>query len=202
MIPKWHCLLMLFFKKQYVVLFCVCAIMVLSQSVVSTAHADLTTGESKFISELRALADKGSAEAQYNLGNSYYVGVGVAKNYPESVKWLTKAAEQGFPKAESVLGSMHYNGLGVAKDITEALKWWRKAAEHHNSDAQDQLGFAYLLGDGVPKDNIKAYMWFNIAASHNDKHAIKDRDTVAKYMGADQIAEAQRMQAEWVQSHP
>ncbi len=168
----------------------------------SPAVADFGTTESRFISELRVQADKGNPEAQYNLGTSYYVGVGIAKNYAEAVKWLTKSAEQGYAKAESGLGTMYYGGWGVSKDMAEALRWWRKAAEHHNADAQDQLGFAYLLGDGVPRDSIKAYMWFNIAASNNDKHASKDRDTVARYMSADQIAEAQRVQTEWLQSHP
>lgn len=168
----------------------------------SEVHAEPYAAESKFISELKAEADKGNAEAQFKLGNSYYVGVGVAKNYPEAVRWLTKSASLGFAKAESALGTMYYSGFGVPKDNVEALKWWRKAAEHHNPDAQDQLGFAYLLGDGVPKDYIKAYMWFNLAASHGDKHATKDRDTVAKYMNAEQIAEAQRQQVEWSQSHP
>lgn len=185
--------------NQYVIRFILC----LGMMFPLPAMAEFSTiGESSFVTELRAVADKGSAEAQYNLGTSYYVGVGVPKNYGEAIKWLNKAADQGYARAESILGSMYYGGFGVPKDITTAIRWWRKAAEHHNPDAADQLGFAYLLGDGVPKDTIKAYMWFNIAASQHDKHAIKDRDTVAQYMNTDQIEEAQRVQDEWVQSHP
>lgn len=164
--------------------------------------AEWSTGETKFITELRTKADSGDVNAQYQLGNSYFVGVGIAKNYGEAVRWFSKAANAGNAQAQSALGNMYLSGYGVPKDISEALKWWRKAAEQHNADALDQLGFAYLLGDGVPRDYIKAYMWFNLAASRGDKHAIKDRDSVAKYMNAEMIAEAQRQQAEWSQQHP
>lgn len=192
---------MFFAKNKYALRIALGAITV-SLCLASAVYAQSRSEESKFITDLKNAADQGNAEAQFNLGNSYYVGIGVAKNYPEAVKWFTKSAMQGFPKAESALGYMYYSGFGIPKETSEALKWWRKAAEHHNGDAQTQLGFAYLLGDGVPKDHVKAYMWFNLAASNHDKHAIKDRDTVAKYMSAGQIAEAQRIQMEWVQTHP
>ncbi len=169
---------------------------------VQPVAAAWNTGETKFITQLRMKADAGNADAQYELGNSYYVGVGIAKNYGEAARWFSKAANAGNAQAQSALGNMYLSGYGVPKDIGEALMWWRKAAEQHHPDALDQLGFAYLLGDGVPKDYIKAYMWFNLAASHGDKHAIKDRDSVAKYMSAEMVAEAQRRQSEWTQQHP
>ena len=48
-------------------------------------------------------------------------------------------------------------------------------------------------------------MWFNLAASRADAdadEAAKSRDGVAANMTPAQIAEAQRMASEWVQSHP
>lgn len=158
--------------------------------------------ENKYITELRVKAEQGDAKAQYELGKAYFVGVGIIKNYSESVKWYRKAADQGHPQAESSLGTMYYQGLGVPKDSFEAVKWWRKAADHHDADAQAQLGFAYLLGDGVPKNYVYAYMWFNLAAGQGDKYATKSRDSVAKYMAGFQIAEAQQLQQEWSRKHP
>jgi|GEM_PF-3098886 len=175
---------------------------VLLLSIASPAVSYEQNGENKYITELRAKAETGDAKAQYELGNAYFVGVGIVKNYGESVKWFRKAAEQGNAKAESSLGTMYFQGLGVTKDSAEAVKWWRKGAEQHNPDAQVQLGFAYLLGDGVPKNHVNAYMWFNLAAAKNDKHAIKDRDSVSRYMAGYQITEAQRLQKEWMLKHP
>ena len=43
----------------------------------------------------RKAAEKGDADAQFNLGFCYYNGKGVEKDLIEYVKWLRKAAEQG-----------------------------------------------------------------------------------------------------------
>ena len=45
--------------------------------------------------ELLAKAEKGDAEAQYQLGCCYYEGDGVEQNYEQAVYWWTKSAEQG-----------------------------------------------------------------------------------------------------------
>ena len=46
------------------------------------------------IEELKALAKKGDAKAQNNLGVYYARGEGVRKNHLKAVEWWTKAAEQ------------------------------------------------------------------------------------------------------------
>ena len=43
----------------------------------------------------RPLADKGNAEAQYNLGFMYDKGQGVPQEYAVAVKWYRLAADQG-----------------------------------------------------------------------------------------------------------
>lgn len=53
--------------------------------------------------DYRAAAEKGDAEAQYNLGNCYFKGEEVSKNMKEAVKWLRKAAEQGHQYAKETL---------------------------------------------------------------------------------------------------
>ena len=56
----------------------------------------------------------------------------------------------------------------------------------------------------MPQDYVQAHMWLNLAAAHDDevKLATVARDDVAAKMTPAQIAEAQRMAREWVQSHP
>jgi hypothetical protein len=44
-------------------------------------------------------------------------------------------------------------------------------------------------------------MWFNIAAAQGNENAPINRDTIAKRMTPDQIAEAQRMAREWMAKH-
>jgi TPR repeat protein len=55
----------------------------------------------------------------------------------------------------------------------------------------------YEWGYGVPQDYAQAHMWFNLAGASGDADAIKKRDTIARKMTPDQIAEAQRLAREW-----
>ena len=56
-------------------------------------------------------------------------------------------------------------------------------------------------GQGTPQDFVEAHMWANLAAlqlSGEDRDlAVRNRDTVAARMTAEQIAEAQRRAREW-----
>ncbi len=46
------------------------------------------------------LAERGGAEAQYNLGFMYEHGLGVSRDEAEAVTWYRKAAEQGHAAAQ------------------------------------------------------------------------------------------------------
>ena len=61
---------------------------------------------------LRARADQGLAEAQFNLGIMYDGGQGVAQDYAEAVRWFRKAADQSLAAAQFNLGD---------KDVTSFL---------------------------------------------------------------------------------
>src|SRR5690606_40942624 len=52
-------------------------------------------------------AEKGNADAQFNLGVMYKNGNGVAKDYKKAVEWYQKAAEKGNANAQFNLGVMY-----------------------------------------------------------------------------------------------
>ena len=54
--------------------------------------------------ELRALAEQGDVEAQFNLGVRYGTGEGVPQDDVEAVRWYRLAAEQGSARAQYNLG--------------------------------------------------------------------------------------------------
>ena len=102
---------------------------------------------------------------------------------------------------------MYLQGKGVPQDYAKTPSWFQKAADQGYLYAQAELGFIYENGWGVSQDYVQAHMWFNLAAAREDmavicKLAAKQRDKVAAIMTPDQIAEAQRMAREWMQSHP
>jgi TPR repeat protein len=116
---------------------------------------------------IKAKAEKGDAEAQYDLGVYYGNGQGVAKDEIEAVNWYRKAAEQNYVEAQYNLGFCYYNGQGVAQDYAEAAKWYRKAAEQNLAAAQNNLGACYLLGRGVANDEVEAVTLIRKAAQQN-----------------------------------
>ena len=145
----------------------------------------------------RLSAEQGYAPAQHNMGNLHYFGLGVPPDKQEAVKWLRPAAEQGIALAQYNLGVMYATGQGVLKDPKEAANWFRAAAGKGHTLAQYNLGAMYGRGEGVPKNYTYAYMWLSLAASNGDKHSGVARDAVATLMTPGQIADAQRLAAEY-----
>lgn len=92
---------------------------------------------------------------------------------------------------------MYTHGEGVPENDAEALKWFRLAAYKGETDAQNLLGLMYGTGKGVPENYIQAYKWFNLAAAQGIEIAKKNKEIIAGRMLKAQIAEAQRLSAEW-----
>jgi len=110
-------------------------------------------------------------QEQYELGNKYYKGEGVAPDSVEAVKWYQKAAEQGNDSAQFMLGKCYYEGHGVAPDSVEAVKWYQKAAEQGNAEAQYIMGQCYHRGHGVTQDYNEAVKWYKKAAEQGNADA-------------------------------
>jgi TPR repeat protein/S1-C subfamily serine protease len=145
----------------------------------------------------RKAAEQGDANAQCDLGGCYERGEGVKKDVKQAVEWYQKAAEQGNANAQNNLAFCYLSGYGVIKDAKHAVEWYRRAAEQGFASAQYNLGASYKSGEGVVQDYVEAYKWFNLAASQLD-FLSEDRESLARLMTAEQIAEAQRRAAAFV----
>ncbi|MDQ6699454.1 MAG: metallophosphoesterase [Acidobacteriota bacterium] len=115
------------------------------------------------LKEWQPLADKGAAEAQYNLGLLYAKGQGVQQDSAQAANWYRKAAEQGFVEAEFNLGLLYSGGEGVPKDSSEAMKWFLKAAEKGDAKAADTVG-SFFEAEGTFKNYAEAEKWYRKAA--------------------------------------
>jgi hypothetical protein len=105
------------------------------------------------------LANKGVAQAEYNLAEMYADGQGVPKDDAQAASWFQKAADQGYAAAEYNLGAAYFNGEGVAHDPVIGVDWFRKAADQGMATAQFGLSRAYYSGEGVDKDYALALQW-------------------------------------------
>ena len=164
---------------------------------VSELFSAAIKGDKAAFAELKALGNKGNADALFYLAAMYERGEGVPKDSVQAIFWYRKSANQGNASGQFALGTMYEKGTGVPKDLAQAIFWFRKGAEQGSSSAQSALGAMYYRGDGVPKDLVMAYMWRNLAAAQGSEIAKKARESLEKDMTPAQIAEGQRLSREW-----
>jgi S1-C subfamily serine protease len=138
--------------------------------------------------KLLAAAEKGDANAQYEVGTAYdmpymHWGGVVDEDVIEAEKWYRKAAEQGLAWAQNGLASLYLgrrnfrDHRALQENYPEALKWFRKAAEQGDSCGQSNLGHLYLRGDEfgyIAKDKVQAYKWLTLAARSSAQEEFKE----------------------------
>ena len=113
------------------------------------------------IATWRPLAEKGDADAQFNLGQAYRLGKGVPLNLGAAQSWFERAANSGHLDAQTTLGLLLFqNG-----NQPEGIKWLRKAAEQGEPRALLVYGTALYNGDGVTQDRMLGYAYVSRAAA-------------------------------------
>ena len=109
----------------------------------------------------RPLAEKGDADAAFNLGQAYRLGRGVPTNLAAAQTWFERAAAKGHVDAQATLGLMLFeNG-----DRAGGIRWLRKAAEKGEPRSLLVYGTALFNGDGVKQDPILGYAYVSRAAA-------------------------------------
>lgn len=110
----------------------------------------------------RKAAEQGHAEAQFNLGYCYYLGIGLIQDEAKGLRWYRKAAEQKYTIAQYKLGIRYY--LGLTRRKTECIKWLHTAAGQGLVVAQYFLGTCYQHGEGVVQNHTESIYWYRKAA--------------------------------------
>ena len=94
----------------------------LEDGTAAIRHGDYTTA----LRLAEPLAERGDAEAQYNLGFMYAVGQGVRQDFVRAYMWLDLAAAQGYPDAISyrdrVAANMTSDQLAEARRLAREWK--------------------------------------------------------------------------------
>ncbi len=120
------------------------------------------------IESLREQAEQGNTYAQCILGELFYLGLHVPKDYVQSAEWYRKAAEQGNAIGSLNMGDLYAEGSGVPKDYTQAAEWYRKAVEQGSVIGNNRMGGLYEEGNGVPQDYAQAAEWYRKTAEQGD----------------------------------
>src|SRR6476620_6441702 len=132
-----------------------------AQSVKAGIDAWQKADYSTAVAIWRPLAERGDADAQFNLGQAYRLGRGVPISLGQAKTWFERAAASGHLDAQTTLGLLLFqNG-----DQAEGLKWLRRAAEADEPRALLVYGTALYNGDGVTQDRLLGYAYVSRAAA-------------------------------------
>lgn len=142
----------------------------------------------------RPLAERGNADAQFNIAQAYKLGRGVPLDLAQAQTFYERAARQGHPEAQTNLGMLLFqNGNRAA-----ALRWLKTAADAGDARALLIYGTALFNGDGVSTDRVTAYAMVSRAAAEGFLPA---RTTLAEMDELIPLAERQKgvaMALKWV----
>lgn len=104
-------------------------------------------------------AERGDADAQFNLAQAYRLGRGVDANAAQAEALYARAAAQGHIKAADNYGLI----LFQKGEREKAMPYIEGAAMRGDPRAQYLLGIAYFNGDFVTKDWRRAYALTSLA---------------------------------------
>lgn len=93
----------------------------------------------KYLDVLLYKAENNNVDAIRRIGNLYYDGIGVKKDYEVAIKWYTKASNLGDSWAKLRLGDMYRDGKGVEIDIKKAITLYSEVAQEGNVAALSNL---------------------------------------------------------------
>lgn len=110
------------------------------------------------------------AQAQYELANLYFQGLGVPESEEKALALYKKAAQHGHADAANNLADMYLNGEGTNIDESQALYWFTQAANAGVVEAMYTLGIMYEQGLGTEKNDDLAFSYYLRAADggYND----------------------------------
>jgi hypothetical protein len=125
----------------------------------------------------RPLAEKGDADAAFNLGQAFRLGRGVPTNMGAAQTWFERAARKGHVDAQTTLGLMLFeNGNQPA-----GLRWLKLAAEQGEARALLMYGTALFNGDSVARDPVLGYAYVSRSAAQGlapAKETLAQLDTI------------------------
>lgn len=141
-------------------------------------------------------AEQGNVEAQYELAECLYYGLGIPKDEAAATKWYLLAAEKGHVKAQTSVGALYATYAEKTPTFyADAFKWSLKAAEQNNAGAQFNLGLFYSYGNGVSQDYSEAFKWFAKAAQQGAVYA--QYKTAQMYDQGVGVVKSDREAASW-----
>jgi len=127
---------------------------------------------------------QGHILAALAIGDIYFWGKGVAKDYERAMAAYKVAAEAGDAGSQHQVGFMYCYGRGVAVDYQQARAWLEKAGAQDDPDAVSQLGVMYHHGKGVTPSWRRARELYKRAIELGSSMAVEHMQTLTQSIQA------------------
>lgn len=160
--------------------------LILAAPALAQHAADVKTGVDAWskgdydraVAQWKGPAERGDADAQFNLAQAYKLGRGVPVDLARAADLYARAAKQGHIQAGDNYGLALFE-LGKKFEATE---WLDKSALRGEPRAQFVLGTMFFNGDAVAKDWVRAYALVSRAASAGLPQASKTLTQMDQYL--------------------
>jgi len=120
----------------------------------------------------RRAAQRGVPAGEWALGDMYWNGRGVPRDYAQAAALFESAAALNFARAQEALGEAYDYGRGKPMDHLRAGALYRQAADAGDPVGEYFVGTAYAGGSrGLRRDDARAVYWLRRAAAQADHWA-------------------------------
>lgn len=141
------------------------------------------------LEHVRIAVGAGDADAKALLGEMYYYGRGVRRDYDQAAKYLLESVrdeETEEKKYNYLLGRLYYYGHGIDQDYDKAAAHVMHAAGMGNLEAKALLANMYYYGRGVNQNLDSALFYLKDGLKANVPGALSLRGRMYYYGDADE----------------
>jgi TPR repeat protein len=158
------------------------------------ARSAYEAGEyTKALQIFERLSEAGNSQAQYDLSQMYFQGIGTPKSIEQGWIWMNRAAEKGNIQAMLELGVRYQVSASLENGEEMAFMWFQKAAMAGSPVGQYNLARLYESGKQTPVDLVKAYVWMTLSNKSGNPTAAPEAKALKTKLSASELASADQM---------
>jgi TPR repeat protein len=167
------------------------------------ARSAYEAGEyTKALQIFERLSEAGNSQAQYDLSQMYFQGIGTSKSIERGWIWMNRAADQGNIQAMLELGVRYQASTSLENGEEMAFLWFQKAAMAGSPVGQYNVARLYETGKQTPVDLVKAYVWMTLSNKSGNPTAAPEAEALKARLNPDELASANRMMEELKKTLP
>lgn len=158
------------------------------------ARSAYEAGEyAKALQIFERLSAAGNSQAQYDLSQMYFQGIGAPKSIEQGWIWMNRAADGGNVQAMLELGVRYQASTSLENGEEMAFLWFQKAAMAGSPVGQYNLARLYEFGKQMPVDLVNAYVWMSLSKKSGNPTAAPDVKALKARLSPEEVASGDQM---------